>query len=258
VPAWHGLTDPGDIAYVENKGWKGFPDTLRSYRGAESLIGRDPSTLVTLPRSDDPEGFRQLAAKLGMPESADKYEFPVDKDMPFDEGYLGWARGAFHEADLTAAQAKQIAAKHSEFVKATIAKQAEDHNLNVEADKKALQREWGGGMDRMMNTAKMAANALEFPSEVVDAMEEKMGYAATMKFFAKVGQKLGEDSFKGADGGGGPPKFSDQLTPAEAQDQWNTYITDPNNVKALFDNQHPGHMAAKEKQKKLFSIIHGA
>jgi hypothetical protein len=45
----------------------------------------------------------------------------------------------------------------------------------------------------MMAAATNAANTLGFTKEMVGSMEKTVGYAATMKFFAQLGQKLGED-----------------------------------------------------------------
>ena len=135
-----------------------------------------------------------------------------------------------------------------------MAKQLEDYNLGVASDKQALAREWGGGFERMMNAATTAAKSLEFSGEMVDALEQSLGYANTMKFFAKLGQRLGEVKFVGGDTKGG--RFSDTLTPEEAKTQWETMKVDPVASAALRDSQHPGHKAAKEKQTKLFQIMY--
>lgn len=254
---WHGLTAAEDISYIENKGWQNFGDALRSYRGAEKHIGRDPETIVAIPRPDDPDGFRAVAAKLGMPDSPDGYEFKAPEGLEVNEAYLGWAKDAFHKAGLTANQAKQIYDAHNEFARQTFGKEQEDYQLNVEADTKALQSEWKGGFERMMNAAKTAARGLELPAEAIDAMEEKLGYAGVMKMMAKIGMKMSESRFAGGDGGGEGNAFSETLTPAEAQKSWDKLKADDNFRAMLFDSNHPGHKDAVEKQRKLFSIIHG-
>lgn len=251
---WHGITDPDAAAYITNKGWQSTADVIKSYQGVEKFVGRDPSTLLVMPRLDDAEGVRGVLSKLGLPESPDKYEFDKPENLPIDQAYMDWARGAFHKIGLTASQVKELTKAHNEFIAQNVGQSAKDYELNVAADKQALQSEWRGGFDRMMQRAKGAAGALGFTAEVVDAIEGAIGYANTMKMFAEIGGKLGEDTFVSGDVK--TPRFGEQLTPAEAKQQWSELQLDQQFKTALFDPSHPGHKAAKEKQTKLFGIMY--
>lgn len=252
---WHGVTDPDVASYVDNKGWKTPADVITGYRNAEKLIGRDPNTLITVPRPDDPDGFRAVMQKLGLPESPDKYEFakPPEGITP-DEGYQTWAKQTFHELGLPAQTVKALTAKHNEYVKGVLDQQAKDYDLRVQADKQALLDEWRGGHERMLNAAKTAAQNLGLPQAAIDAIERTLGYKETMKLFAGIGTKIGEDSFvTPGDKKGG---FGDNLTPAEAKNQWEEFKADPVNAKALTDPSHPKHKLAKETQSRLFRIMY--
>lgn len=254
--AWHGLptTDADGLAYIANKGWKGPTDVINSYRGAEKLIGKDPSSLIPVPRADDPDGFRAAMTKLGLPESPDKYEFAKPEGVNADPTYEKWARETFHKVGLPAAAAKALTAEHNAFVKTTMEQQARDYQIAVDADKKALLDEWKGGHERMHNAAKTAAKSLGFTPEMIDGIERSVGYAGTWKFFAALGQKMGEDGFAtGGDKGGG---FNAQQTPAEAKAEWEKMKMDPNSLAALKDRNHPGHKATKAKQDALFQVMY--
>ena len=257
APAWHGLpeTDAEGVAYIANKGWKAPADVIKSYQGAEKLIGKDPSQLLVMPRADDPAGFRAVFAKLGMPETPDKYEFAKPADgIAADASYEAFARGAFHEAGLTASMAKTLTAKHNEYVKSVIEQQTKDYNLSVETDKKALLAEWKGGHERMKNAAESAAKALGFTPEMIDGIEKTVGYAGTWKFFADLGKKMGEDNFVlGKDKGG---QFAGSLTPAEAKVQAQAMERDPTTVAALKDVMHPQHKAMKAKRDELYKVMY--
>jgi flavodoxin len=224
----------------------------KSYRGVETLIGKDPSTLLTIPRADDPVGQRAVFAKLGMPEAADKYEITAPDGA--DDAYKAWVKDTFHKAGLTATQAKALSSANTEYVKAQMAEGAKTYERSVAVDKAALLSEWRGGYERQMNAAQTAVKALGFNADMIDALEQTQGYAATMKFFAALGQKLGEDSFVSGTGKGSG--FGATQTPAEAAAEWNAMKIDPVQSKALFDPSHPGHEAAKLKQKQLFAIMH--
>jgi hypothetical protein len=64
-----------------------------------------------------------------------------------------------------------------------------DYKTKVTADKQALLKEWGAGHERMMNVAQGAAKALGFSGEMIDALEQTVGYAATMKFFSSSARR---------------------------------------------------------------------
>jgi hypothetical protein len=253
---WHGYTEPADVQYVANKGWKGPQDAIKSAREAEKFIGRDPSTLVALPRADDPQGFLAVMDKLGRPASPDKYEFDlpagVDKNNPF----LKWARESFHKNGVPANAAKGFMKEYNEFLGNQATSTQNEYKTSVAADKQTLAKEWGGGHERMMNVAKTAVAALGFTGEMIDALESQIGYAGVMKHFADLGQKMSEDTFVGAGSKPGSGKFGDTLTPAEAKQEWDNKKMDNNFMNALRDRSHPGHKQAQETQTKLFRIAY--
>jgi hypothetical protein len=251
---WHGYTAPEDVEYVAKKGWQGAQDAVKSYREAEKFIGRDPSTLLSIPRADDPNGFLGVMDKLGRPADATKYEFAKPEGASLDEGYVNWARGTFHKLGLTAGQVKQLSAEHNAYVKNVVEQRTKEYNLSVETDKKALLSEWRDGHERKMSAAESAAKALGFTGDMIDAIEQTIGYAGTWKFFADLGTKMGEDGFVTKDGG--KPGFNTGLTPAEAKAQWETLKVDATWKAAAADPMHPGHREAKEKQNKLFAIMY--
>lgn len=253
---WHGYTTPEDVAYVTNKAWQGPQDAIKSYREAEKLIGRDPNTLLVMPRADDPAGLRAVYGKLGLPEAPEKYEFAKPGDgLALDPGYEKFARATFHKIGMPASMAKELTAEHNAYVAELNKQAAKDYDLSVATDKAALLKEWGGGHDRMLNSAKTAAKALGFTPEVIDGIERTVGYAGTWKFMAALGQKLGEPGL--VTGGDKNGDFNNAtLTPAEAKTQWETLKNDPNWKAAAGDAQHPGHQEAKRKQTALFAVMY--
>jgi hypothetical protein len=255
---WHGIpeTDTTGLEYVKNKGWQAPADVIKSYQGAEKLIGRDPNSLVVLPRADDADGTRALLAKLGLPEKPDAYDMKVGlpKEAKVDEAFAKSMQGIFHKAGLTASQAKVLAGDYNAMLVAQAEQAEKDYTLNVQADKQALLDEWRGGHDRMMNRAKAAAATLGFTPELVDAIEKHMGYAKTYKLLAEMGGKLGEDNLRTPDSK--TPGFEGKMTPDEAKAEWNAKQLDPNFMAALKDKTHPGHKGAQETQTKLFGIMY--
>lgn len=253
-PEWHGYTEQADLDYVKNKGFTSGADALKGYREAEKFIGKDPSTLLQIPRADDPSGLLAVLDRLGRPATADKYEFakPPEGIKP-DEGYQTWARGTFHEIGLLPGQVKTLTEKHNAYV-AEQMKQAEtDYNASVEADKKTLAAEWRNGHDRMMGMAKAAAKTLGFDEALIEGIERSKGYAGTWKFFATLGQKMGEPGFVASNG---TPKFDGALTPQEASAEWDKMKNDPIVMKALLDKTHPDNAKHQKRQNDLYAIMY--
>ncbi len=254
--AWYDAhtQDAGLREYVKTKGWDGFESTVKSYQNAEKLIGADPNTIVRLPKAGDAEAQRALYARLVMPEAADKYDIDQSADLPLDANYMQWARGEFHKLGLSNDQAKNLTTAHNEYIRQALAQEAKDYELGVQSDAAALKREWGGGYDRMMLRAEAAVKALGFTGEMIDGLEQAVGYAGVMKFMAELGAKVGEDKLPSGDGK--PGGFSGALTPQEAKAQWDQALLDTNFRAALTDRDNPGHKAAKQKQSDLFAIMY--
>lgn len=256
APAWHGLSDPADVGYIQNKGWQNPQDVIKSYRGAEKLIGKPVDRLAEIPMDGDEAGWNNFYTKLGRPETPDKYNLMVgapDGSKP-DPEVTSHISGLFHKAGLTAKQAEAVAGGYNQLVAQRAEQEMKDYSLNLQADKDSLQQEWRGGYDRKFNTAQMAARSLDIPQDAINGIEAEIGYANTIKLFAAIGEKLGEHKFVGGEGGGA--RFDSQLTPQEAAAQIEQMNLDPNVRAALTNRDHPAHKATVAKRSKLFGIAY--
>lgn len=78
APTWTDGFSADELAYIESKGWhkegKGPADVLRSYRNIERLRGVDAERLVRLPDWSKPDEVAEYRTRIGVPESAEKYE----------------------------------------------------------------------------------------------------------------------------------------------------------------------------------------
>jgi hypothetical protein len=137
-----------------------------------------------------------------VPETPDGYALPVPEG---DNGAFAKTASAwFHEAGIPPAQAEKLAVKWNEFAAAqqAAATQAEaDAEKQAEAkykeDDSALRKEWGAKYDANIELGKRAYREFGFTTDVVDAIESKVGSAQLFKIFAKIGQGLGEDTALG-------------------------------------------------------------
>ena len=257
APAWYEphIPDPDTRAFVERKGWTDVNNIVKSYQGVEKLIGRDPDTLLTMPKAGDVEGERAMWSKLGLPADSKGYDLKTwAGDLPFDEGYNAKIAEIFHGANLTTKQAERFVKEHNAYIKTQMEVQTKEYEAQVAAEKQALMAEWKGGHERMLNLAQGAAKSLGFDAAAFDGIEKAIGYGKTMKLFAELGRKLGEDKFitqdQRIDG------FSNMLSPEQAKQAWEAMKLDSNVMIAIKDRNHPGHKAAVEKQTRLFNVMY--
>jgi len=249
------LSDPNDVAFIDNKGWKSPADLYKSYRGAETLIGKDVSSLITLPKAGDTAGWDAVYTKLGRPVDAKGYDLKAGmaEGAQVDEAMMATMSGLFFKAGLNPDQAKAIAGEYN-VMAAQRAKDAHaDYERNVTTDKASLIKDWGGGYERMMNSAQTAVASLGFDGKMVDALETAIGYAGTMKFFAGLGQKLGEHKFVGGDSN---VKFSGTMTPQEASAEITKLKSDGVFQGTMRDKLNPANKENVRKWQELFAIAY--
>ena len=252
---WHGITDPEGAVYIANKGWQTPADVIKSYQGAEKLIGRPADSLLVIPKPGDEAGWNQVYARLGRPESPDKYDMKagVAEGTTPDAKLSEKMAASFHKAGLSTEQASLLSKEFNAFSTEQAIQAQKDYDLNIQTDKRGLLQKWGGGYERMMNSAQSAVASLGFNGKMVDAMEAAIGYGATMEFFADLGQKLGEHKFVSSSGASGIPG---QLTTVEAQAEITKLGQDKVFQGILHDKRNPAYPAHLKKWQDLFAIAY--
>ena len=96
---------------VDAKGYKGVTDLADAYTNAASKLGVSPERLMTLPdKPDDVEGWGNVYAKLGKPETADAYkpDVSVPEGLQLDDNLVKEFSAAAHEMNLTNAQLSKV------------------------------------------------------------------------------------------------------------------------------------------------------
>lgn len=259
VPAapttWHGFTEPSDLEMVKQKGWKSNNDMLKAYRGAVTLIGRNPEDVLVRPKEGDANAWNGLYDRLGRPKEASGYDMTagIPEGAQADERISESMREVFHKAGLSAGQAKAIAEAYNTTASGMLADREQATVAAVTADKQRLQREWGGGFERQMTSAKAAVSALGFSKEEINALQDTIGYHGVMTKFAELGKRLSDPSFVSGNTAQG---FDGLMTPAEANAEIQKIKLDDGMKKALYDKLHPAHASVAKKWKDLHAIAY--
>lgn len=200
--------------YVTNKGWKAPADAVTSAINLEKLMGADKAgRTVVMPKDDkDVEGLKAFRAKMGVPESADKYElpFPDGESGDFAKTAASW----FHKQGVPKAAAQEIAKEWNTFFEGML--KEDSTKLQAESQKQldTLKTEWGNDFDKNSEFARRFLRASGWDDAKVKKYEDTFGTAAMLKDFHGWGSKTGEHDFAGGGGGG---SFS--LSPQAAKEK---------------------------------------
>lgn len=232
-----------------------------SYRGLETKIGA--KTLVE-PTFDTDENFDKWEghAKLGVPDSADKYVFDrksveLPEGVEYDEGaeqkFRAWAHKAkIPQFAFQRLMKEAIADRIAGVVQSVTANKASIQ----EADTK-LRTDWGASYDSHIARSKEAfgyvASELKIPPEDLAVSLNKLaGDPVTLKLFDWLGEKLGEDTIKTGKAAG----FA--TGPDAAKAQLDSLLGNQDFVKSLQDKNHINHASNVETRNRLQRQIHGS
>jgi hypothetical protein len=189
---------------VETKGWKTPGDALESYVNLEKLIGADKAgRTVVLPKDEnDVEGRKAFYAKLGVPESADKYELPLP-DGDSDE-LAKAAADWFHKAGVPKTAAQQITKAWNDHISGMVKAQEEAEKAQADTELAQLKSTWGPEAAKNEEFARRGMTAYGKKAGLdegdLNKLETSLGTAKMLKLFLTLGQSTSEPGF-GGDGG---------------------------------------------------------
>lgn len=255
TPEWRaGL--PEDVRDLESltkfdKAENPFQALVNGFIGAERAIGADK---VVLPGKEaTEEEQRQFYTRIGCPESIDGYAPPTENISPqFDADLFNDMREDAHRMGLTPQQFAGVARAFDARQTAHAERLTTDRANRDEKWDAEIRQKYGDAYDQ--NTTLARSVVSEFGGDEMFDLLESAGlsnHPLVVDFCAKVGRTMAEDEILG---GGGAQTFVN--TPDSARSEWQALTLDKEFVKALQDNNDPGHKAAVEKQTKLFQQMH--
>ena len=167
----------------------------KSYINATKMIGQDKIVIPT--KNSTQEAWDEAYAKLGRPESADKYALDAKSDVvPFDETAIKSFAEQSHKLGLNNKQAQGIL----EFYKNNMEGSAQQAKIDTETAQsqaeQQLRQEWGRDFDGKVKQAGALAKANINP-EVLDmtlSNGTRLGdHPEIIKGFAKIANMMSED-----------------------------------------------------------------
>ena len=167
----------------------------KSYINATKMIGQDKIVIPT--KNSSQEAWDEAYAKLGRPESADKYALDAKSDVvPFDETAIKSFAEQSHKLGLNNKQAQGIL----EFYKNNMEGSAQQAKIDTETAQsqaeQQLRQEWGRDFEGKVKQAGALAKANINP-EVLDmtlSNGTRLGdHPEIIKGFAKIAGMMSED-----------------------------------------------------------------
>ena len=175
--------------------YKTIAELAKGHIETKKLVGAKG---VIVPGKDaPPEEVEKFYNTLGRPEKADGYKFtPIDglpeslKTVPEVETAV---KGIFHKAGLTAHQADIIQAEYTKMMASGVMKQQEAFNNAKKVAETALRQEWAQDYDKNISMARRVVETIG-GKDAVSAFGELGNNPTVLKFLAKVGKSMSEDS----------------------------------------------------------------
>lgn len=184
---------------------------------------------------------------LGLPESVDKYEVKLPKDVQFsDEGIKGLKEQA-HKAGILPQQLEKVLGWYGQANTAAQLAQSQEQETKVKAGLDGLKAEWGHAFDKKAEAALFAVK--EVGGDELATFFKENGVLGNnpllIKAFAKIAEDLMEDKLPESTGKGG---FD--LTPDDIDKKIAELQSDP----AYLTGNHPKHELAVKDMNFLWQM----
>jgi len=229
--------DPAASAVVAEQKWSTLNDAITGYANLRKLTGVPADQLIKLPApkdAADPKVWNDIYAKLGRPETPEKYVLPVPEG---DKGeFATEIKPIFHKLGVSQSQATELAKWWNERITTAQKAQQVEADTKLAEDVSALKKAWGPEYDANATLVDRAATTFGMTQEHLDAFKVALGPKAAMEFLYNIGRKIAveDKTVPGLGGTGGT--FA--MTPEQAKAMIAERRVD-RNFAALFNSSDP-------------------
>lgn len=217
---------PGEDAGAED--WAKFDERLAKVPG-----------ITRLPKEG--ESWDGVYAKLGRPESPDKYQVQRAEGIARDEAAEKSFLADAHKHGLTNSQAQAVLG----YFDGMVSKAQQSRQAEAQQHAETLKAEWGAAFEAKLQASARAA--MQYGGDELMQVLDSSGlgnHPAVIRAFAKMGESLKEGTSAGQQAGG----FL--MTPSEARDKINEIMN--NREHAYHHGKAFGHADAVAKMQELF------
>lgn len=251
-PWWNTIKEEPVRELMNTKAYKNPAELAMAYHNLNKLQN-NAGDVVEMPKADAPkEKWDAFYAKLGRPETADKYDFKPAEGVQHDPNTVKFGKELFYELGVPAAKAGEAVQKWDKFVQGQLAAQASAAQQQNEQQITALETKWGPDLEKNKAAGQRVVAALGLSNDVITGVEKNIGSAAIVELLALIGRKSDEGKLLG---GGTPPDPNDPSSMSkEAINAKITELQGNAEFQAKYtDAKHPEHKAAVEQMTRLFA-----
>lgn len=215
---WHDGLDPLLIGHAQNKGWDlndpkaAFSAAAKSSAELQKHFGVPADQLLRLPKdTTDEAGWSAVRQRLGAPKEAKEYDFSGVKYADggdLDQSFTDAMRGVLHKAGTPKEAAPEVLKTVVKWLGDADSAESAAKTARLQTEMRELDAEWGSNKEfnrlTAMQGARRAVGDDLGAKKLIDAMQDAIGYKATMEFWRKVGAGTSEDTFVEMNKGGSP------------------------------------------------------
>lgn len=223
----------------------------KSFISAQSMIGADKIVIPGKNATD--EDWKGVFTKLGLPETADKYDLKFQEGVSIDKDFTEAFKKEAYAAGILPQQAQKLADWFGKTNIAAEAKTAEELKTQRTQQIEGLKTEWGAAFDQNLQKAQQVVSELG-DKDLIDFLNKSgLGDDVRMvKLFSAIGQKfLTEGKSVGARSTNEPV-----MTPADARKEHTNIMANMDHP--YWKKDHPGHKAAVQEVSRLFKMMNPA
>lgn len=251
--SWVGADAKPEIStYIQQKGFKNPAALAEAYMNAERAIS---SRSFEVPKTDDQASWAKINTARGVPESADKYDLGELAKTMNPEALKPWTQ-VFHKLGIPNAAASELITAVSAQAAQAEAQRAQAFAQESQREAEAVKTKWGDSYDANLDLARRGTTKLGellggWPDGALLALEKAIGTERLLNLGLVFGRHTVEAGFVTSDG------QHKSMTKAQAQTERNAILSNAEKNQALYNANHPQHLAVKRTWTELGQIING-
>lgn len=248
-------------SFRSDKGFEKYKDADSFFKGHLELASKVGMQSLPVPQDGWTDAqWGDFFNKLGRPEKPDDYKLErpqLPEGQKWDDDLEKWFKEKAHSAGLSQKMADKLFREYTQFSTERLSKlesaekqQKETEESRIQQGISALQKEWGDQWTAKVDGANLAVKHLGGDELAKFLNESGVGNEPVMiKFFAKLGETLSEDSFRG--GSTFRAASAGFKSPSEALSEIGHLKTQESFMKTLMNKNEVGHAEAAARWKAL-------
>ncbi len=263
---WYSTLDEVTRGTIQNTGLDKLDpvaavgQAVKMFRDTQSKLGIPADRVLRLPAEPtDEAGWKAVHQRLGVPDSADGYDFSTVKNADGSEiaaDLVSFLRSTAAELRLPKDTAPRLASALVKLAADGEAQEASAQAIQNGEARLRLQQNWGPNAPGNTFVAQRTAAMLGLPPELMATIEASPQYDTIMEGLRVAGERMGEAQLIGA--GGGPSGQNRISTKEQAQARIEELIRDRDFATRRLTPGEPGRAAREEWAHLHRMMVSGA